>query len=521
MEKENHTDRNVEIVENAGIQPALSRDGQHLNPQPSNDPADPLNWPMALKVGVLAQVCLLAALGTLNTAIINPAYVPMAKEFHITTVRASYQTTVVIALNGVGPFLWIPLANKYGRRPIYLFTTLLGFCSALGCAFTKNYSQLLVARVFNGFFPSAMALGAVTVADLFFFHQRGRAMGCFTVMMTNGGHLAPIIGGLLGQYLGWRWIFKFASILNAVMLVTIFFGLPETLYLRSRTNLRTADKPLDDVHLNKKTYINRLALWSNHPELHLKANQFVLPAFKMARYPSVLFPCLYYAAQYGFASILPAVTVAHIFSARFHWDTLQIGLGYGGSLTIGGCLGELAAGMVVDAIVKRERRRLGGVDPPPEARLKAIWTGEILVPAGLLIYGFCIQYKEAHWMGALMGMGIGCFGIQVITTTCYTYAIDCYRIESSEVSTLFNFVRQEIGMTFAFYAILLADRIGFQWEFVFFACMGSILAFLPIIFLMFKGQEVREKIGKPRNVNVFDQMVDEEEPGDVVDGEKI
>jgi hypothetical protein len=50
MGKENHTDRNVEIVENAGLQPALSRDGQHLNPQPSNDPADPLNWPMALKV---------------------------------------------------------------------------------------------------------------------------------------------------------------------------------------------------------------------------------------------------------------------------------------------------------------------------------------------------------------------------------------------------------------------------------------------------------------------------------------
>ena len=66
------------------------------------------------------------------------------------------------------------------------------------------------------------------------------------------------------------------------MLVTIFFGLPETLYVRSRTNLRTADKPLDDVHLSKKTYINRLALWSNHPELHLKANQFVLPAFKVS-----------------------------------------------------------------------------------------------------------------------------------------------------------------------------------------------------------------------------------------------
>jgi hypothetical protein len=50
MEKEKNSDDKVEAVENGGLQPALSRDRQHLNPQPSNDPADPLNWPMALKV---------------------------------------------------------------------------------------------------------------------------------------------------------------------------------------------------------------------------------------------------------------------------------------------------------------------------------------------------------------------------------------------------------------------------------------------------------------------------------------
>jgi hypothetical protein len=29
-------------------------------------------------------------------------------------------------------------------------------------------------------------------------------MGVFTVLMTNGAHFAPILGGLLGQFLGWR-----------------------------------------------------------------------------------------------------------------------------------------------------------------------------------------------------------------------------------------------------------------------------------------------------------------------------
>lgn len=136
------------------------------------------------------------------------------------------------------------------------------------------------------------------------------------------------------------------------MLVIIFFGLPETLYIRRPETLQQARniKDNENLRLDTKTYINRLALWSHHPELHLRVNQFIIPAFKMARYPSVLFPCLYYAAQYGFASILPAVTVAHIFSERFGFDTLQIGLAYGGALTIGGCLGEVSNSISVSSL---------------------------------------------------------------------------------------------------------------------------------------------------------------------------
>lgn len=52
--------------------------------------------------------------------------------------------------------------------------------------------------------------------------------------------------------------------------------------------------------------------------------------------------------------------------------------------------------------------------------------------------------------------------------------------------------RQEIGMTFAFYAIVLGQAIGgYHLLFVFFACVGSILAFIPILFLMWKGEAIR------------------------------
>jgi multidrug resistance protein len=455
------------------------------------------------QVIILLQVCLLGCLGTLNTAIINPAYGPLAEEFGITTVRASYQTTVVIALNGIGPFLWIPLANVYGRRPVYLFTTLVGFASALGSAYARNYTQLIVARVFNGLWPAALGLGPATVVDLFFYHQRGRAMGLFTVILTTGAHLAPIVGGLIGQFLGWRWTFKFAAILDGVMLLIITFCLPETLYIRdqSRLTITVSEREID---FSPKMYISRLQLYSTFPELKLRWNQFVIPSLKMAKYPSVLFPALYYAAQYGFASILPAVTVASIFSEAFHWDTLEIGLAYGGALSIGGVLGEIAGGVVLDGIVKRARRNFAGANPPPEIRLKAIWTGALLVPAGLLIYGFTLQF-HVFWFVPLFGMGLACFGLQVIATTCYTYSIDSYRAQSSETAQVFNFIRQEFGMTFAFYVVALCKKIGYQWAFFMFAILGSLLGFIPIVVLMFKGEQIRKRLGAPKSVNALDR----------------
>lgn len=385
---------------------------------------------------------------------------------------------------------------------MYLFTTLIGFASALGSAYSKNFNQLIAARVFNGLWPAAMGLGPATVVDLFFYHQRGRAMGVFTVILTTGAHIAPIIGGLIGQFLGWRWTFKFAAIIDGVMLLVITFCLPETLYVRDLSRLaRTASER--EVTFTPKTYLSRLKLYSSFPELKLHWNQFVVPSLRMAKYPSVLFPALYYGAQYGFASILPAVTVASIFSEAFHWNTLEIGLAYGGALSVGGILGEIAGGMVLDTIVKRARRNFAGANPPPEIRLKAIWTGALLVPAGLLIYGFTLQY-HVFWFVPLFGMGLACFGLQVIATTCYTYSIDCYRAESSETSQLFNLIRQVFGMTYAFYVVSLCQKIGYQWAFFMFSILGSVLGFLPIVVLMFKGKEIRERLGVPRNVNALD-----------------
>lgn len=116
--------------------------------------SDPLNWPIALKVFILIQVSLLSSLGGINTDMINLTYIPMAKELHISTMRANCQTTICIVLAGVASFLWITLANKYDQQPVLLGTTLSAFVSVTGLAYERIFNQLIAARVFNGLFPA-------------------------------------------------------------------------------------------------------------------------------------------------------------------------------------------------------------------------------------------------------------------------------------------------------------------------------------------------------------------------------
>jgi len=101
-----------------------------------------------------------------------------------------------------------PLANVYGRRPIYLILTLVAIATNFGSGASQKWIQVVATRVLNGIGASAApGLGAATVCDLYFLHERGFYMGIYTVFLTNGPHLAPIIGGYLAKDLSWRWCF--------------------------------------------------------------------------------------------------------------------------------------------------------------------------------------------------------------------------------------------------------------------------------------------------------------------------
>ncbi|KAF7356451.1 MFS general substrate transporter [Mycena venus] len=484
----------IRDLESQGVHVSLGQPGQSLKldktglpliPQPSDDASDPLNFPQWLKIAVLLQVSFLALLGPLNQATINPAFVPLAAHFHVSTVVASYQTTIAIAFAGIGSFVWVPLANTYGRRPLLLFTTLIAAASSLGSGKAVTWSQLIATRVLNGLGTSSFfTLGAGMVSDTFFLHERGRAMGVFTVFLTNSAHIAPIPGGFLGQFVSYRWCYYLPAILDLTMFVVMFFCLPETLYLRGSTPVVT-DRPI----------LRRMKLWGLRPQgKYLKVSDF-FKQFIMFKYPTVLLTALYYSVTFTLSSILPAVTSATLFRRLYKFNASETGLALGIGTLVGSTLGELLGGIVVDRSMYLSRKGKKDGDIVPEVRLQGIWAGAILQPIGLLIWGFCIQYKTPY-IGPTMGFGIMCFAIQIISTVVYSYNADCYRPQTPEIAQVLNFGRQTVGMTTGFWAIPLGDKIGYHWMSVTMSLVG-IVTLLPVVYFMFHGKTIRDRMGVP------------------------
>ncbi|RFU30522.1 hypothetical protein B7463_g5829, partial [Scytalidium lignicola] len=493
----------------------LDPHGFPLHPQPSSDPRgiqiksdqltatrtdcpDPLNWNPWLKLWVLFQVSMLSMLSPFTQAFINSAYGELSKAMGITIQEASYSLTVAIITSGVFPLIWSPLSNIYGRRPIFVFVSILGIIGHAASGAAKTWGGILVARAFMGIGTSAgSGIGFAVVADMYFMHERGRYTGYYVLFLQNGAHLAALIGGFVARAWGWRWCFWFPTIIWGVNWLVNVFCLPETLYYR-RSNTTSATGEEDET---KPEPWLRLFTFNSSSVCRRK---FVLAdllhVVKMARYPSVLFPTIYYSISFGVGTVLYAVTGAAAFGSIYHFDTAQIGMIIGLPTLIGSVIGEICAGPVSDWILYIHTKRNHGVSTP-EARLQAIWPGFILMPAGVIIEGVCLQYRT-HWIGPAMGIAVGLFGLQIVSTNLFAYTMDCYKPQSAELSTLLNFGRQTFSFTLGFYMLPFAHQTsyGVAWAVM---ALGNMALFSGVIALMWKGKEWREKLGAPN----FDQSL--------------
>jgi len=179
--------------------------------------ADPYNWPTHKKVLNLAVVAFHACMCAFPASAIIPAYEIISEDLGMSLQRASYLTSLQIAILGGAPLFWRPLSTRYGRRQIFIISLIGSLAFNIGCAKSQTYGTMAVCRALQSFFISPPnAIGSAVVVEAFFKRERARYMGVWTVMVTTGIPLAPLIFGFVTAYAGYRWIYWILAIINGV-----------------------------------------------------------------------------------------------------------------------------------------------------------------------------------------------------------------------------------------------------------------------------------------------------------------
>jgi MFS family permease len=152
-------------------------------------------------------------------AAINIALPAISREFSMNAVSLSWVAMAFLLSSAVFLVPLGKLADIKGRKKIFLYGNLLIMATSLLCAFSPSGTLLIIFRGFQGA-GSAMVFGTgvAIITSVYPPGERGKAIGFSVTSVYVGLSLAPFLGGLLTQYLGWRSIFYFTVPIEALVI---------------------------------------------------------------------------------------------------------------------------------------------------------------------------------------------------------------------------------------------------------------------------------------------------------------
>jgi DHA1 family bicyclomycin/chloramphenicol resistance-like MFS transporter len=177
-----------------------------------------------------ALLALLGMLGPFSIDTYLPAFTGIAHTLGATPVEM--QQTLSAYLFGFA-FMNLfhgAMADSFGRRPVVLWGIAVFTLASAGCALSQTIGQLVLFRALQGLSTGAgIVVSRAVIRDLFPPAQAQKVMSQVTIYFGVAPAVAPIVGGWLFVWLGWHSIFWFLTLVGALLWVTNFKLLPETL----------------------------------------------------------------------------------------------------------------------------------------------------------------------------------------------------------------------------------------------------------------------------------------------------
>ncbi|PVH80244.1 MFS general substrate transporter [Cadophora sp. DSE1049] len=449
-----------------------------------DDPTNPINWPNRKRWTATLLVACFTFISPLASTMIAPSLDTIAEDFNITKdAEKALVMTIFLLAYAIGPFLIGPLSEIFGRVVVLQGANLIFLLFNTVCGFARSKEQMMAFRFLSGLGASApQAIGGGVISDCWRAEERGKAVAIYSLAPFLGPSLGPIAGGLITQNTTWRWVFWGTSILDLFVqiLATLFLHEtypPKILSVKAKKLIQETG----DTALHTK--------WQNpdHTFGHILRKNLVRPFLMLATQPTIQVMALYRAYIYGLKYLVLS-TFPMVFEETYNMSIGDASLNYL-SLGIGFVIGLQICAPMIDKVYIRLKRHYKHPGRP-EFRIPLMLPGGLLVPLGLLIYGFTAR-SSIHFIVPNIGAAIFACGCIISFQCAQTYVVDAYTTYAASATGAAAFVRTIAGFGFPLFAGKLYGTLGVGWG-------NAVLAFValgvgipaPILFWRY-GERIR------------------------------
>jgi len=265
-----------------------------------NDPRNPLLFPSWIKwlITLLLSVACLST--SFSSSALSGASPQIMAEFNSSKGLTIADTSLFVLAFAIGPAIWAPLSELYGRQIIFVITFMMTTLFSGAIIASQNITTILVFRFFAGAFGSSiLANGGGVISDIFTARERGLA----AVLYLTAPFLGPSIGGIAAGFLsaaaGWRWLEVLITILNGTAFISGLLLIPETYapFLLQRRAARLST-------MTGKVYKSRLEIDNGHKTTgQIFRTTIIRPLVLLFREPIVFSLSVYMAISKSLESL--------------------------------------------------------------------------------------------------------------------------------------------------------------------------------------------------------------------------
>ncbi len=182
---------------------------------------------------VLAILSLSIMLRAFAMDILLPGVPYIADEFNVAFSTTQWILSTYFFGAGIGQLVMGPLADKFGRRRVLLFTMVLFIVASVICGSAQNVYELIFLRFIQGLGACGATVTTMAIIrDLYSDHATPRVYSYFNGIVGLAPMIAPIVAGYLLVLTGtWRSSFYFVAVFGFVALVINFIYVRDTKYI--------------------------------------------------------------------------------------------------------------------------------------------------------------------------------------------------------------------------------------------------------------------------------------------------